>query len=127
MDPIQISSEENDEVVISRDELETVMKFAATYAEQNAVVLDGLKTLRDEMIAQAENLTATFASLVDAISNIQVVVNLPEQPPPVVNVPEITVQPADVKVNMPKPKREVQTIKRNRDGLIESTETKIEY
>jgi hypothetical protein len=125
MEPIQIANEENDEVVISRDELETVMKFAATYAEQNSIVLGGMDALRSEMVAQAENLAAMFASLVDAIAAIQIVVNVPQQPAPVVNIPEIVVPP--VKLTMPKPKLEKQTVKRNRDGLIESTETKIEY
>jgi hypothetical protein len=38
---------------------------------------------------------------------------------------DITVQPAEVK--MPKPKRERQKVKRDKSGLIESTDTKIEY
>lgn len=65
---------------------------------------------------------------------------LPEQPAPVVNVTnqvnptpvevknDVTVQPAEVKVDMPKPKREKQKIKRDQNtGLIESTDTEIEY
>ena len=127
MDPIQIVSEENDEFLISKDELETVMRFAAVHAEQNALVLDSMKTLREEMVAAAENQAAMFASLVDAMRSIQIVVNMPNQPAPVVNMPEIVIPPAEVKVTMPKPKTEKQTVKRNRDGLIESTETKIEY
>jgi hypothetical protein len=73
----------------------------------------------------------------------QVVINIPESPAPVVqntvnvDVPEqampeirneITVQPADVNIEVPKPKRERQTVKRNKQtGFIESTDTKIEY
>jgi phage portal protein BeeE len=73
---------------------------------------------------------------------IQNIVNVPEQAAPVVNVEtaapvinvetaapvvqnDITVQPAEVK--MPKPKRERQKVKRDKSGLIESTDTKIEY
>jgi hypothetical protein len=67
-----------------------------------------------------------------------VIVNIPEQPAPivenVVNVPapvvnnEVTVKPATVKVDMPKPKKEKQKIKRDgATGLIQSTETEIEY
>jgi hypothetical protein len=56
---------------------------------------------------------------------VENIVNVPEQPAP---VNEITVQPADVKLSMPKPKKEKQRIKRDKStGLIESTETEIEY
>jgi hypothetical protein len=66
----------------------------------------------------------------------QIVVNVPEQAAPVVNVEtaapqitnEVTVQPAEVKVDMPKPKRERQKVKRDKKtGMIESTDTEIEY
>lgn len=56
----------------------------------------------------------------------QVTVNVPEQAAPVVNN-EVTVQPADVKIDIPKPKRERQKVKRNKQGFIESTDTQIEY
>jgi HK97 family phage portal protein len=66
---------------------------------------------------------------------------MPEQMPPVVNVSvqptpvevknDVTVQPApvnnEINVNTPKPKRQKQKIQRSGDGLIESTDTEIEY
>jgi HK97 family phage portal protein len=64
---------------------------------------------------------------------------LPEQAAPVVNVTnqvnptpvevrnDVTVQPADVNVDMPKPKRQKQKIKRDGQGLIDETDTEIEY
>lgn len=123
--PLQIANEENDDVTISREELEIVMKFAAIYTEQNALVLDAIKALRDEMVAQGENLTAVFAAFRDAIADLNITVNVPDMPPPVVNIPEIIVPAA--KITMPKPKLEKQKIKRDRDGLIVSTETEIVY
>jgi hypothetical protein len=64
---------------------------------------------------------------------------LPEQAAPVVHVTnqvnptpvevrnDVTVQPADVNVDMPKPKRQKQKIKRDGQGLIDETDTEIEY
>ena len=46
---------------------------------------------------------------------------------PAENVNEINVQPADVKIDVPKPKRERQKIKRGKDKLITETDTTIEY
>lgn len=62
---------------------------------------------------------------------------IPEQPAPVVNVTNqvqptpiqnnVDVKPADVTVNVPKAKRERQKINRDDNGLIDSTDTEIEY
>jgi hypothetical protein len=64
---------------------------------------------------------------------------LPEQAAPVVHVTnqvnptpvevrnDVTVQPADVNVDMPKPKRQKQKVKRDAQGLIDETDTEIEY
>jgi hypothetical protein len=117
-------NDEPETIEISLAEYEALSTLALRIGEQNTLVLDGIKALRDEMVAQAENLTATFASLVDAIGAMQINVTTPA---PIVNLPEIIIPPAEVRVTMPKPKMEKQTVKRNRDGLIESTETKIEY
>jgi hypothetical protein len=64
----------------------------------------------------------TFAPVIQPADNVnQITVQSAD------NVNQITVQPADVEVNIPKPKREKQKIKRDKKGNIESTETEIEY
>jgi HK97 family phage portal protein len=133
---------------------ESINNLAAIYAKSLAstpapqpitnITLPAI-TMTANMPEQKEA-SITFSPVIEPpVNNIevkaadapQVVVNVPEALPPVVtvNVPEqaapqitndITVQPAEVK--MPKPKRERQTVKRSREtGLIESTDTKIEY
>jgi hypothetical protein len=48
-------------------------------------------------------------------------------PTPVEVRNDVTVQPADVNVDMPKPKRQKQKVKRDAQGLIDETDTEIEY
>jgi hypothetical protein len=79
-------------------------------------------TMTANMPAQGEP-SITFSPVIQP-APVENVINVPEQAAPVNN---ITVQPSDVKVNIPKPIREKQKVKRNRDGLIESTDTEIEY
>jgi hypothetical protein len=123
---IQINDEE-EMVEVRAAEVDAMTAIALGISEQNALVLNSIKALSDTMIAQGENLVATFAALRDALAGLSIVVNVPQQPAPIVNMPEITLKPSDLKVTMPKAKKEVQKIKRNRDGLIESTETEIQY
>jgi 2'-5' RNA ligase len=94
-------------------------------------------------VAQTPNVNITMSPIqltaqMPEAGQPSVIVNIPEQPAPivenVVNVPapvvnnEVTVKPATVKVDMPKPKKEKQKIKRDgATGLIQSTETEIEY
>lgn len=88
--------------------------FGKEIAEDNeaTLVMKALKTVIDQN--NTKEMIVIPAPLVN--------VTLPDQPAP---INQITVQPADV--NIPKPKREKQSVKRGIDGLIESTDTKIEY
>lgn len=126
MQPIQIN-DEDEMVEVRAAEVDAMTAIALGISEQNALVLDALKSLSDTMIAQGENLVATFAALRDALASMNITVNIPEQPAPVINMPEINLKPSDLKVTMPKPKKELQKVNRNKDGLITSTETEIQY
>ncbi len=127
--PIQINNDE-ETIEISRADYEVLKSLAPAIAEQNALVLKSLDLLRGEMIAQAENQTTTFASLVDAIKAIKISVNVPEQAAPIVNLPApvIEVKPANVRLTIPKIKSTKEKISRNRDsGLADTSVTVYEY
>ena len=71
--------------------------------------------------------TVTFAPVIQP-SEVINQNNISVEPTPLTVENNTTVQPAEVKVDMPKPKRERQKVKRNKQtGLIESTDTTIEY
>ena len=88
-----------------------------------------------------EYIQSGLADIRKKIDEIQIIVNVPEQPAPIVtvnvppaqitvNVPEqkpITQAAPQVNITMPKVKSEEQEVIRNADGQIESTVTKIEY
>ena len=94
-------------------------------------------TLQESRIEKSENL------LKKAMEDMQVIVNVPEQPAPqvTVNVPETVInippaqvnvtvpeqKPAVVNVNMPKIKKSSQKVVRNSKDEIASTETNYEY
>lgn len=130
MQPIQINNPDEEIVEIPVAEYEAMTALAVKIAEQNALVLKSMDTLRGEMVAQAETLTATFASLVDAIKAIKIDVNIPEQSAPVVNMPApvIEVKPAAVKLTIPKIKQTKEKIQRHKEsGIAEATVTTYEY
>jgi hypothetical protein len=95
-------------------------------------------TLQSEMkeYIQSEN-----AAIRKELDEMQIIVNVPEQPAPIVtvNVPpaQVTVNvpkqdmvaqpPPQVSIVMPKVASEKQSVIRNAEGQIESTVTKIEY
>lgn len=125
-DPITINNDDGETVEVSTAEYEAIIGFSAKLAEQNMLVLESQKLLRDEMVAQAENLAAMFASLVDAIRAIQIVNNIevPPVPAPVVNM-QVPQQPApDVTVEIPpEKKRKVKLdVRRNANGAITGVE-----
>ncbi len=129
MQQVQINNDE-ETIEISRADYEVLKSLAPAIAEQNALVLKSLDALRGEMIAQAENQTVTFASLVDAIKEIKISVNVPEQAPPVVNMPApvIEVKPANVRLIIPKIKSTKEKISHHRDsGLAETSVTTYQY
>ena len=128
MEAEQVIRQTTEFVEIPLAEYEAIKVLAAGIADQNQTVLTALKALVDETATQRATVTGALKQMAEALSALNITVNVPEQPAPVVSVtPNINVQPADVKVNVPKPKREVQAVQRNADGLITSTETKIEY
>ena len=105
--PVQINNDE-DTLEVSAAEYKAVIDFSARIAEQNRLILDGLKSLRDVIATLAEQQTATSAGMVEAIKAIKIAVNVPEQSAPVVNVE----QPD-------RPARKVTAaVRRDRDGNI---------
>ncbi len=126
-DQMIINNDDSETVEISTAEYEAIIGFSAKIAEQNALVLGSNAATQDAIKAMTTALADVKGAIADAVSaavsGLTITVNVPEQP-----APQITVQPAAVNIEMPKPKSEKQTIKRNKgSGLIESTETKIEY
>ena len=135
--------------------LETAIKALQTnYNETQDWSVDRKleKGLNDYYKATLEEgwLKKTEGLLQKAVNDMQVTVNVPEQPPAqiTVNVPpaqinippaQVNVQPAQVNVtvpeqkapvvnvHMPKVKNTRQTVNRNREGEITSTDTKLEY
>lgn len=88
--------------------------------EQSAMVLKSLDALRGEMVEQAETLTAIFGTFKDALAGMNIIVNVPEQPAPVVQV-TVPEQPAPiVTFTAPEEKKRKVTVKRNnKSGLAE--------
>ena|SRR3990172_1290906 len=110
-------------VEIPLAEYEAIKAVAAGIADQNTLVLDGIKAM-SEAIALME--AAITSAIKEAIAGLSIVVNVPEQPAPVVNfsIPEMSVPPAQVTVKMPpeKEKKISMKIKRDRNGAIEGIE-----
>ena len=105
--PVQINNESDEMVEISAAEYKAVMEFSVAISEQNAATeaqniatQQSVQALTEALRIQGENQAAMFAALVDAIRAINITVNVPEMPAPVVNMPapKVTVQtPAEKK------------------------------
>jgi len=78
-------------------ELDAVKMFGVKIAEQNALVLDAVKATTEANTATQEAIKAMTAALADvkgviadavtaAVAGLNITVNVPEQPAPVVNV-----------------------------------------
>jgi len=107
-------------------EFEGMKLLAGSIAEQNALVLNGIKAMTDAVILQAAQMADAFTKLGDALASFNIVVNVPEQPAPIINftIPEMNIPPAQVTVKMPpeKDKKISMKIKRDRNGAIEGIE-----
>lgn len=114
--PVQIENIEEETFEITAAEFEMFKSMTITIQEQNAVMQDSMAAQAMALQAMGENLVATFASLRDAIAGLQITVNVPQQPAPVVtvNVPE---QSAPI-VNVEAQKGGKVTFTRNMNGLI---------
>lgn len=84
---------EDERVEIPLSEYETLKTLGPKIAEQNALVLNALKTLTDSIAetqrqqqAANDNLAAFASVVTEALKNMSVTVNVPELPAPVVNV-----------------------------------------
>lgn len=99
-------------VEVSAAEYQAVIDFSIRLAEQNDLVLKSIKSLRNEMVAQAETITAIVGAFRDAVAGMQIVVNVPDQPAPVVNVEQPVKSARKVKMK----------IVRDRDGNITGVE-----
>jgi hypothetical protein len=125
--PIQINNDDEETVEIPLTEYKAVMEFSVAISEQNSTIMDAIRALITAQQVQAENLTATFAALRDAIANVQIVVNVPEQPAPVVSVSVPEQLPAQVTVKTPPEKERTATVKfgRNSNGALTTADIKI--
>lgn len=124
---IQINNDDVETVELSTAEYEAIVGFSAKIAEQNALVLQSIETLRSEMVANAENMAAMFASLVDAIRGIQVNVNPQfDTPAPVINIPPGPAPKVTVQTPPETPKKVNVKFNRDRDGRISSASGTIE-
>ena len=111
--PVQIENIEEETFEITEAEFEMFKSMTITIQEQNAVIQDGMAALAAAIMAQQESLVATFASFRDAIAGLNITVNVPKQPAPVVSV--TMPEHAAPTVNVAAPKGKVEfTIKRDR-------------
>lgn len=85
----------------------------------------------NEVSTRSENIFKSFAK---ALGDAKFIVNVPKQEPPVVNVtipeqkpPTINVKPSSVVVKENKIRKQTQSIKRDNQGNMTSTETQYEY
>ena len=103
-----------DTIEVPASEYEAMKAVAAGIAEQNALVLDAIKSMADNI-----------GALKETLAGMNIVVNMPEQQPIVIPAPtvynEVNVpqQPAPNVIIQEQPDK-IQTItfKRNREGFI---------
>lgn len=117
-------SQEDERVEIPLSEYETLKTLGPKIAQQNALVLDAIKTLTD-------NVGTLAVSLKELLQGMNIVVNVPEQPAPVVNfmapeqaAPVVNVTMPDapvpvVNVTTPEQKPRTVKVKRNKNGYAE--------
>lgn len=107
-------------VEISVSEFNTIKAVASGIADQNKLVLDAIKAALEQNAQLAE----AFIKLSETLAGLNIIVNVPEQPAPVVNFSMPEMPPAQVTVKMPPEteKKISMKIKRNRDGAIEGIE-----
>ena len=101
-------------VEIPLAEYEAIKAVAAGIADQNSLVLDAIKSMTDAIALMDAAITNAVR---EAIAGINVVVNVPEQPAPIVNfsMPEMNMPPAQVTVKMPPEKEKKISMKLIRD------------
>lgn len=138
--PVQINNPNETEMIeVPLSEYEAVKALAAGVAEQNAAVQQqnaitqaAVKALGEQVLTAAKENKAvmeTFtAAIRDALAGLQIVINVPEQPAPVINIPApvVNIAPAEVtvKASPDKKKKVSMTMKRQSDGSykVEGTE-----
>lgn len=123
MQPVQIENIENEGTIeITEAELELFKSVTISITEQNAAMQDNMQALAAAMIAQGENLVATFAALRDAIAGLNITINVPEQasaqPQITVQVPEQPAPVVNLKLPADKKKKITVDIKRDKNGAI---------
>jgi hypothetical protein len=125
-DPIQINNEDTETIEVSAAEYEAIVGFSTKIAEQNALVLASVKSVGEQMVANAENTAAMFASLVDAIRDIQINISNQAPAPLVIPAPVVNVDaPVTVKPAPDKKKKVSVTVKRDREGRISGADGEI--
>lgn len=136
MQPVTINNTSSDEMVeIPIAEYEAIKAVAVGIAEQNvktqeaigalaaqsAILTEAIKTMSAVLAAATAENKGLIEAMQEAIANIKVEVNLPEQPAPIVNFnPNIQLpeQPAPtVTFNPPAEKKKVTVIRNKRTGL----------
>lgn len=88
-----------DNETVGMTEEDAIKLVALRIAEQNKLVLDSIKMLGDATLQIAD----AFVKLTESLAALNIVINVPEQPAPViqVNVPEMTMPAPKVTVNAP--------------------------
>lgn len=131
--PITIdNSRPEDTVEIPVSEYEFIKSIAGGIAKQNALVQQQNAATQEAIKSLAERIVEMTEELKQAIAGMNIVVNVPEQPAPVVNFTAPQQPPAAVTVNIPEasppivnvttPEQKAKRIKVNRNtrtGLAE--------
>lgn len=76
----------DEEAIAEQAELETAKVILSAVIKQNTAVLESIKSMQAALIQQGENMVAAMGAFLDAAKDIQITVNVPDQPAPVVNV-----------------------------------------
>lgn len=114
-EPIQVNNEDVDTIEVSSQEYEAIIAWSKGIAEQNALFMSGIKSV-SEQIAETYNVNAQFIAdlLRQMLGELHIVVQVPEQPPAVINLPEERKKKVTIKFS------------HDPDGRIKSAEGTIE-
>lgn len=130
--PVEINNPDEQETIeVSLSEYEAVKVLAAGIAEQNTAIQQQNAVTQEAVKTLADSISTLAASFKELMQGMNIVVNVPEQPAPVVHIaaselpaPVVNVtipeQPAPV-VNVTTPEQKARTVKvkRNKAGYAE--------
>lgn len=98
---------------------EAVKALAIHTTEQNASIQQQNTSLQEAVKALTENVITIASTLKELAQGMNIIVNVPEQPAPVVNV-QVPEQPApNVTVQTPEQKPREVSVKRDKNGYTE--------